>query len=143
MPQEAFMYTIIAVPVDLAHTPSLDKALQVSADIAKVYGASIHLIGVTTSAPSSVAHDPAEFQRKLEAYAAAQSNARGIAFAAHTTVSHDPTTDVDEAIAKAAKALNADLIVMATHVPTFADVLFGSRTGHVAAHVNVSVLAVR
>ena len=62
------MYTHIMVPVDLAHTETLGKALQTAADLAKHYSCPVTYVGVTMSAPTSVAHNPEEFAAKLETF---------------------------------------------------------------------------
>ena len=48
------MYKKIAVPVDLFHVGDITKALDVAADLAKHYGASLHVIGITAEPPTAV-----------------------------------------------------------------------------------------
>ena len=47
----------ILVPVDLAHTEKLEKALNTAADLARGTGAEIVYAGVAQSQPSEVAHN--------------------------------------------------------------------------------------
>lgn len=137
------MYHTIMVPVDLQHADKLEKALATGADLAKFYGAAIHMVGVTASEPSSVAHNPSEFARKFQAFADEQSAKRGVSFIAREITSHDPTIDLDEHLDKAADEIGADLIVMASHIPGIADYIFSSRAGFLASHTDKSVFVVR
>ena len=137
------MYKSIMVPVDLEHKDVLGKALEVAADLAKHYGAKITAVSVTSSAPTSVAHNPAEFSEKLKAFAVEQSALYGAPFMAKSMISHDPAVDLDETLEKAASELNADLVVMASHVPGFMDHVFSSRAGYLASHATISVMVVR
>jgi nucleotide-binding universal stress UspA family protein len=137
------MYKSIMVPVDLAHQQSLVKALAVGADLAKHYDARITAVSVTSSAPTSLAHNPSEFAQILEKFASEQSQAHGVQFAAKAVTSPDPTVDVDDALKKAASELNCDLVIMASHVPGFSEHIFASRAGYLASHSEISVLVVR
>lgn len=137
------MFKTILVPVDLAHAETLEKALGVSADLAKHYDAKITYVGVTSASPGKVAHTPQEFEEKLGRFAAAQSELRGIEAAAHPVVSHDPTIDLDKTLLRTAGELGADLIVMASHVPGLADYIWPSNGGTVASHAEASVMVVR
>lgn len=137
------MFTNIIVPVDLAHEETLSKALKVSADLAKHYGAKVIYLGVTSNTPSSVAHNPDEFAEKLGRFAAAQGEAHGIEAGSHAAVSHDPTADVDNVLLKAVDELNGDLVVMASHVPNVLDYIWPSNGGSVAEHAKASVMVVR
>ena len=137
------MFSSIMVPVDLEHADSLEKALRTAADLSGLYNATASLVGVTASAPSAVAHNPEEYAEKLDAFAVAQQAKFGVVFAAKAMVSHDPAVDLVKTLEAAAEQLNADLIVMASHVPGFADYIIASNAGHLASHVNVSVMVIR
>lgn len=137
------MYKKIMVPVDLAHADKLDKAIQVAADLASHYGASVCFVGVTASQPSSVAHSSEEYAEKLDAFAAEQGKAKGVEIATKTVVSHDPARDLDDKLGEAAHELGSDLIVMASHVPNFAEHIFASNAGYLANHLDTSVFIVR
>ncbi len=137
------MYKTIMIPVDLAHQDRLEKALATGADMAKLYGSSVYLVGVTISAPSAVAHTPEEYSEKLKAYAAAQSVVRGVTFNAVTEIAHDPTIDLDATLEKACKEIGADLVVMASHVPNFGDHFWSSNAGYLTSHSSISVFVVR
>lgn len=137
------MYTKIMVPVDLAHKESLDKALTTAADLAKHYGASLTYVGVTATAPSSVAHDPAEFEKKLTEYTAHRGRKAGLEIGHKAITSGDPIRDLDDVLKREIEENGYDLVVMATHVPHFGDYIFNSNAGYLTTHANVSVFAVR
>lgn len=137
------MYKNIIIPVDLAHQEGLAKALSVGADLAKHYDAKITAVSVTSSAPTSVAHNPSEFGQVLEKFADEQSQAHGVRFFAKAMTTPDPTIDIDDALNEAASELNCDLIIMGSHVPGFSEHIFASRAGYLASHSAISVLVVR
>lgn len=137
------MYKNIMVPVDLSHADRLDKALATAADLARLYSARLHAVGVVATAPGPVAHDPVEFTAKLKSFCSDQSDRHGVTFEAVSMTSHDPAVDLDDRLKSAAEELNADLVVMASHVPTFRDHFFSSNAGYLATHVNISVFIVR
>ncbi|WP_299937347.1 universal stress protein [uncultured Nitratireductor sp.] len=137
------MFKRIMVPVDLAHADKLDKALDAASGLAKLYGASLCYVGVTTALPSSVAHGEADFTVKLTQFAEARSNDDGVGIEVKTAVSHDPVRDLDDVLGRTVGEIGADLVVMASHVPTFADHIFASNAGYLASHTPVSVFIVR
>lgn len=137
------MYQKILVPIDLAHVEKLDKAITTALDLAKHYKAEICLLGVSSNAPSSVAHTPAEFGQKLEAFAQDLASKHGVTTKAVAQISHDPAVDISKQIVAQADAQGADAIVMASHVPGVADHIFASHGGYVASHSDLSVFLVR
>lgn len=137
------MYTKIMIPIDLRHIEQMTKALQVAADIGRLYGAEAHILGVGQTVPSQVARTPKEFADKLSAFALRSTEVYGFAFESHVEISHDPSVDLDNVLARAAKAIGADLIVMASHTPGLAEHIFSSNAGYLASHSDISVLVVR
>ena len=137
------MYRRILVPVDLAHLDRLTKALDTAAHVAAEDGATLIYTGITTSEPSSVAHNPEEYARKLEAFAAEQASRHGVGGEAHVMRSHDPTIDLADRLLDAVEETRADLVVMASHIPGLKEHIFHSNAGHVASHAPVSVFVVR
>lgn len=133
------MYSTIMVPVDLTHLGALEKALSISEDLARVWGAEIVYVSVTTEAPSAIAHTPAEFARKLEAFAASRPGRNR----ARSYASHDPSIDMNKTLLGAITDTGADLVVMASHKPGIADYFWGSHGGTLAAHAGISVFVVR
>lgn len=137
------MYRKIMVPVDLRHAENLGKALRTAADLSKNYQAPICYVGVTSSAPSDIAHNPQEYAAKLDMFAQEQAAAHGIQASAKAITSHDPAADLTRSLAKAIEETGADLVVMATHAPNVSDYIWASHGGGVAAHAGVSVFLVR
>lgn len=137
------MYRRLVMPVDLGHVERLPKALQVAADLARHYGATVIFVSVTAEVPTPIAHNPAEFGRKLEAFARSQAEAHGITAEARAYASHDPTIDTDKTLLNAIKELQGDLVVMASHVPGVTDYLWAGHGATISAHSDVSVFLVR
>jgi len=137
------MFKQIMVAVDLAHVDQLSKALTVAADMSKYYGAPLCYVGVANAEPGAVAHNPAEFEQKLNAFAEAQGSQHGVETKAHAYTGHDITTDVDDVLLKAVKDVGADLVVMASHIPTLMDYVWPSNGGKIAAHSKAAVFVVR
>lgn len=137
------MYSKIMVPVDLAHVERLEKALATAADLARHYDIPVCYAGVTGEAPSSIAHNPAEYADKLAQFAQGQAARHGLQAEAVARVDHDPAVELADALIKAAADANSDLVVMASHMPGFPDHFFSSNAGAVAAHAPVSVFVVR
>ena len=138
------MYYHIMVPVDLAHAEQLHKALQTAADLARLYQASVCYVGVSASAPSSIAHTPEEFSSRVEQFGKAQAakyQLQNVTTASY--ISHDPAVDLDDTLMRAAKETGADLVIMASHVPGLMEHIFASNAGYFASFAKVSVLVVR
>ncbi|UMA65021.1 universal stress protein [Roseivivax marinus] len=137
------MFTHIMAPVDLHHVDTLDRALKVTADAAKHYGAKVTFVSATNNEPSDVAHSPEEFVAKLSEFAKTQAEKGGFDAEAHAMVLHDSRADLDNALLDAVKELDADLVIMASHDPNFADHFWSSNGGAVARHSHASVMLVR
>jgi nucleotide-binding universal stress UspA family protein len=137
------MYSTIAVPVDLGHVERLEKALRTAVDLARHYGATLHYVGATTETPGPLAHDPAEFNAKLDAFAKAEGVRHGIEARARMVVCLDMTIDLDQHLLAAFQDVGADLVVMASHLPGAKEHLFSSNAGWIASHAAISVLVVR
>lgn len=137
------MYKRIMVPVDLAHADKLGKALSTAGDLAKHYGADLVFVGVTSSEPGPVAHNPEEFARKLADFSAATSERLGAPAESRMIHLHDVAADMNRALEHKAVEIGADLIVMASHIPGVAEYLFGSHGGEIAQHARMSVMLVR
>lgn len=137
------MYKKIMVPVDLSHAEKLKHSLDTAADISKIYHAPVTYVGVTASTPGPLGHNPAEYEKKLAGFAAAQAEAHGIETQAVTIVSHDPAADLDDALIRAVHDTQSDLVVMATHIPNVVDHIWPSNGGKLATHTDASVFLVR
>ncbi len=97
------MFKQIMVPVDLGHVDQLEKSLRIAADISKLYGAPVCYVGVANEQPSSVSHDPAEYDRKLGKFAEQQVSLYGHKVSSRTFVGHDLVTDIDDVLLAAVK----------------------------------------
>lgn len=137
------MYSRIMVPIDLGHVADLEKARGVAAHLSKQFGAPVTYVGVTATAPTSVAHSPQEFEAKLKAFAEGEASSHGIEAGAHAVASRDPSIDLDDALLKAIKDTGADLVVMQSHMPNITDYVWPSNGGTVAARSDASVFVVR
>lgn len=137
------MFKQIMIPVDMSHIDSLRRALDVAGDLGKHYGAGIHIVDVTASAPGASAHSPEELQAKLDALAGELNGKHGTSATGKVVVSHDPAVDLEDKLVETAKALNADLVVMASHKPGWMQGVWEAHAVDFAAHTEVSVFIVR
>lgn len=131
------MFKRIMVPVDMAHQGEMTRAIECATKMGAEDGAEIIFVSVTSSAPTSTAHNPAEFETKLAAFAKT-FGAKG-----HVVISHDPSSDLEDKLLGAVSETQADLVVMASHKPTFTDWLWPSNGGSIARHADCSVMLVR
>ncbi|MCV2892214.1 universal stress protein [Lentibacter sp. XHP0401] len=137
------MFNKIMTPVDLAHLTEQRAALEHAAALAKLYGATVVYVGVSTNIPSAMAHTPAEFKDKLNSFATEQAKLHGVTTEADAEFSHDPRTDLDDCLVEAAVKTNADMIVMQSHMPKALDFFWPSNGSKVAEHAKCSVTLVR
>ncbi len=137
------MFRTIMVPVDMPHVDRLERSLQVSAGLAKLYGAEVVYVGVTTEAPSEIAHTPAEFEARLKAFADAETAAHGHPSRIRAYATHDPSSDLNRTLIDAVDETGADLIVMAGYVPSFADHFRRSHESVLLNRTDVSLMVVR
>ena len=137
------MFSRIMVPIDLSHADRMGSALRIAADLATKYGANVTYVAVTAEAPTSVAHNPEEFETRIHEFAAAQASEHGIGTDGRSFSSTDPSADMNGRLIEAVEKTGADLVVMATHVPGLAVHLWSGHGAHVATHARVSVFLVR
>ncbi|WP_421621637.1 universal stress protein [Alkalilimnicola ehrlichii] len=137
------MYHRIMFPVDLAHLGVLERALQVSADMAAHYKAEVCYVSVIAGTPGQVARSPAEYEQKLKAFSEEQRQRHGQRVSTKVYISADPVADVDDLLVKAADEVGADLVIMGTHLPRKVDAIMPSHGGKVARQTDVSVFLVR
>ncbi len=131
------------VPVDLAHAARLQHALQVAADLGKLYQAELCYVAVTAPTPGPMGRTPEQFRENLEKFAAAQGAEHGRPVSSLAMISTDPSIDLDDKLLQARRESGADLVVMASHVPNIADAIFPSNGGKIARRSGVSVMVVR
>ena len=137
------MFKKILSPIDLAHAEKLTHALTVTSDLAKLYGAEVCFIGVTTATPSALARTPEDYKALLAKFAAEQAQKFGITATSHAIVSHDPSVQMNRDLEDAVSKSGADLVVMATHPPGVSDYFWSGHGAHLAAHSKASVMLVR
>ena len=137
------MFTRIMAPVDLRHPDDLAPALELAASLAQQHGAEIVYVGVASSAPGQLGHNPDEFADRLDDFARAEADRRGVKTSGHAVLSHDPAIDLNEKLVAAVKELGADLVVMQTHRPSWADHWFAAHGATVARDAPASVFLVR
>ncbi|RTR00797.1 universal stress protein [Halomonas nitroreducens] len=137
------MYKKIMVPVDLAHFDVIEPSLQVVADQAKHYGAEVCYVAVTATTPGSVAHNPEEYQQKLEAFAQERAKVHGQPVSARVITTPDPIAELDDVLIHVIDEVGADLVIMPTHPPKHLDVIIPAHGGKVATHTKASVFLVR
>jgi nucleotide-binding universal stress UspA family protein len=139
------MYHKILVPVDLAHTEKMSKALDTAIDIAKHYNATLCYITVTSAAPSAAAHNPRELAEKLDTFAQAQGKLHGINIDSKVISTPDTAVELDDRLLEAIKDTGADLVIMASHPPGLGDKLhfLHSNGANLVKHSNVSIFVVR
>ncbi|MCF3935616.1 universal stress protein [Acuticoccus sp. M5D2P5] len=137
------LYKKIVVPVDLEHIDKLSKALDVAANLGKLFEAELIYVGVTPTVPTTVAHNPDEYVAKLKAFTTSESGRRGHPATSKAFTSHDPSIDIDQYLPRAVAEVGGDLVVMASHVPGFFDRFWPSHGENLASHTNASVFLVR
>ncbi|WP_286222138.1 universal stress protein [Marinobacter apostichopi] len=139
------MYSKILVPVDLAHTEKLSKALNTAVDIAKHYNAAVCYVTVTNTTPGAAAHNPKELADKLQVFAEEQGKSHGLRTSSEVLATPDTAVELDHKLLDAIKDTGADLIVMASHAPGVGDRLhiLHSNAGNIVKHSDISVFVVR
>lgn len=139
------MYKKILVPVDLAHTEKLSKALSTAVDIAKHYDASVCYISVTNTTPGAAAHNPKELAEKLQVFAEEQGNSHGLRTSSEVLSTPDTAVELDHKLLAAIQDTGADLIIMASHAPGMGDRLhiLHSNAANIVKHSDISVFVVR
>jgi nucleotide-binding universal stress UspA family protein len=141
------MFKTILLPIDLDQESSWLRALPVAEQLAKDYGASLHVVAVIPTMGMSVVGSffPADFEKK--ALAAGQTKLNEIVNKAATDPAnitcHIAHGTIYEEVIAAADKLNCDLIVMTSHRPELKDYLIGPNAARVMRHAKQSVFIVR
>ena len=100
-------------------------------------------LGVSSTLPTRVTQNPAEYKKVLEAFVDNEARSRDIEASTHMVLSHDPAVELNTAILRAIHDSGADLVVMGTHIPGIMEHIFSSHGGWIASHAPVSVMLVR
>lgn len=137
------MFSKIMVPVDLVHKDTLQKALDVAGDMARLYDASIDVVSVGGELPSQLGHNPHEFGDRLQGFAEELREKYGVTVKADPLMAHDPAVETTSELLRGIEKIGADLVIMASHEPGFFEHIFSSHGGYIAQHAKVSVFVVR
>lgn len=141
------MYRNILVTVDLGEAEAEKKALKVATELARFYGANLHVVTVVPDYGMSLVGS--FFPKEHEKQAIEQANK-----ALHEFTRANIPADVKyrhivgrgsiyRQILHYAEVSNADLIIMLASTPGPEDYLLGPNAARVARHANVSVHVVR
>lgn len=141
------MYKDILVPIDLDDEASWKSALGHAVDMAKAFGARMHLMTVVPDFGMAMVaqYFPKDYEQKVLEEARRHLH--------DFTRDHIPDgVDVQhivghgrvyEEIIRIAKEVDCDLILMASHRPELRDYLLGPNAARVVRHADRSVLVVR
>ena len=141
------MFKEILLPVDLNHESSWRKALPCALELAKTFGARLHVMTVVPDYGMTIVANyfPEDYEQKaidgatqaLHDFTKAQLP-EGVE--CQHIVRHGT---VYEEILDAAKEINADLVVMGSHRPELKDYLLGPNAARVVRHADRSVMVIR
>lgn len=141
------MYDRILVPVDIGNDPTSAKCVYVAAELAKQFGATLHILTVVPDIGYAVVaqYFPADAEAKIAEDAAAQlsdyvEKNLPSGMTAHEMVAQGPVYDE---ILSVAEEIKADLIVIGAHRPDLRDYLLGPNASRVVRHASASVFVVR
>lgn len=141
------MYNDILLTVDLGQDSSWKKALPVSIEYAKTFGAVLHVMTVVPDFGMSIVGTffPRDYEKK--AMEAGRQHIRAFCkehipsdVKVQRIIGHGV---VYEEILRVADEVKPDLIIMASHRPELRDYLLGPNAARVVRHANCSVLVVR
>jgi nucleotide-binding universal stress UspA family protein len=141
------MYKEILLAIDLNDIDSQRKAIQTTIDLARAFGARVHVHTVLPDfgMPIVASYFPADFESKALEHATQ---------ALHAFVKEAFPEDLEvlqvvgqggiyKEILSCAEQIGAELIVMASHRPGYEDYLIGPNASRVVRHAKCSVMVVR
>ncbi|QGX99602.1 universal stress protein [Roseovarius faecimaris] len=137
------MFKRIMVPVDMATADTLTHAVDVAADLAKHYGATLGLISVSGGLQGRVSHSHERYGEKLADFAAEMGARNDIEIGSRNISVPDPSVEVDQVLLEQIEAQEVDLVVIASHQPNWTDIFVNSHGGRLARRAPVSVFVVR
>lgn len=141
------MYKDILLPIDLNNVESQDKAVQTAIELAKSFGANLHVMTIVPDFGAGMVATffPEDYEEKAIAAAnkvlhdfVKQRVPGGIKvqhIVTHGTIYRE--------ILEFARKAEVDLILMASHRPELSDYLIGPNASKVVHHADCSVLVVR
>ncbi|WP_170787332.1 universal stress protein [Ruegeria lacuscaerulensis] len=137
------MYDHIMFPVDLHLPPTVQKAAEVAAAVAKWQSAKITVVSVTGTQPGDPVQPDAMVNEDLRNFADQLAEKSGAEVDFRNIHSVDVGAELDGDLTRAADEIGADLIVVGTHAPRIMDYIFSSHAGYLATHASISVFVVR
>jgi nucleotide-binding universal stress UspA family protein len=141
------MYANILCPVDLSDQHSWEKALPTAVELAKTFGATLHVMTVVPSfgLPMIGQFFPEGFEARMRAEAGKHLEEFCAARLPQDLPAHRIVAEgkIYQEILRAAASIEADLIVMGSHRPELSDYLLGPNAARVVRHAPCSVMVVR
>lgn len=141
------MFKTILVPIDLAEPESSGRALGAAIQMARDYGATMHVVTVVPDMGMSIVggYFPEGFEKKAldDTRARLKAYLEDVVPDDVTAKGHVIHGGIYEEILRIADELSVDLIVMASHRPAMRDYLLGPNAARVVRHAKQSVLVVR
>lgn len=141
------MFDRILVPVDIGDDPTSAKCLYVAAELARQFGAELHVLTVVPDIGYAVVaqYFPPDAEAKIAEEVAEQltdyvKKHLPTGMTAHEMVAQGPVYDE---ILSVAETIKADLIVIGAHRPDLRDYLLGPNAARVVRHAGASVFVVR
>jgi Universal stress protein UspA and related nucleotide-binding proteins len=141
------MYKNILLAIDVAHLDSQTKAVKTAVDMAKAFGATIHVLTVVPDFGMSIVSGffPKDHVRR----AMEEANTALHAYTKENIpaeVRHRHIVDhgtIYEVILRYARELNIDLIVISAARPKIDDYFLGPNAARVVRHADATVVVVR
>lgn len=141
------MFDRILVPVDIGNDPTSTKCLYVGAELARQFGARLHVLTVVPDIGFAVVaqYFPAGAEAKIAEEVAAQLNDYVKEHLPSGMTAHEMVAQgsVYDEILSVAEEIKADLIVIGAHRPDLRDYLLGPNAARVVRHAGASVFVVR
>ncbi|WP_421726093.1 universal stress protein [Bauldia sp.] len=141
------MFKNVLLAIDLSHRDTQTKAIEVARNIARTWGARLHVLTVVPEIASVMVatYFPLDFEDKARQDATAElrafvDKAIGSDVEVESIVAYGK---VYTEIIHYADETGCDLIVMASHRPELKDYLLGPNAARVVRHASQSVLVVR
>ena len=141
------MYANILCPVDVSDEHSWEKALPTAVELARTFGATLHVMTVVPSfgLPMVGQFFPEGFEARMRAEAAKQLEEFCAAHLPQDLAARRIVAEgkIYQEILRAGGSIEADLIVMGSHRPELSDYLLGPNAARVVRHAPCSVMVVR
>ncbi len=141
------MYDNILLTVDLSDDSSQAKALPTAVELARSFGAKLHMVTVVPDmgTPMVSSFFPEGFEQQMadKTVAQLQALAKEKIPAELAGDLHVGSGTIYKEILRIAEGEGVDLIVMASHRPELGDYLLGPNAARVMRHANCSVMVVR